>query len=176
MLILFSRCKAFAEDVLMRVESIETVRRILLRLFRAIRPSFGTFEYSYPLTDGRAGVSCRPQGLLLIAAYLPGKIGRSASSTRTSAAATKEDFEWAGSGIRLRHAHPSAKADETTSAAGRNGVRSAGWRSAAPSVSACPDYYPSFDYLHVGELGDATDETCCAGWRAIAPAPSGKWS
>ena len=27
-----------------------------------------------------------------------------------------------------------------------------------PSVSACPDYYPSFDYLHVGELGDATDE------------------
>ena len=26
-----------------------------------------------------------------------------------------------------------------------------------PSVSACPDYYPSFDYLHVGELGDATD-------------------
>jgi radical SAM superfamily enzyme YgiQ (UPF0313 family) len=27
-----------------------------------------------------------------------------------------------------------------------------------PSVSACPDYYPSFDYLHIGELGDATDE------------------
>ena len=27
-----------------------------------------------------------------------------------------------------------------------------------PSVSACPDYYPSFDYLHVGELGDATNE------------------
>src|SRR6185369_10967463 len=27
-----------------------------------------------------------------------------------------------------------------------------------PSVSACPDYYPSFDYLHIGELGDATDD------------------
>ena len=27
-----------------------------------------------------------------------------------------------------------------------------------PSVCACPEYYPSFDYLHVGELGDATDE------------------
>jgi radical SAM superfamily enzyme YgiQ (UPF0313 family) len=26
------------------------------------------------------------------------------------------------------------------------------------SVSACPEYYPDFDYLHVGELGDATDE------------------
>ena len=27
-----------------------------------------------------------------------------------------------------------------------------------PSVSACPEYYPEFDYLHVGEMGDATDE------------------
>jgi len=26
-----------------------------------------------------------------------------------------------------------------------------------PSVSACPDYYPDVDLLHVGELGDATD-------------------
>src|SRR5262249_18603990 len=26
------------------------------------------------------------------------------------------------------------------------------------SVSACPDHYPDFDYLHVGELGDATDD------------------
>jgi radical SAM superfamily enzyme YgiQ (UPF0313 family) len=26
-----------------------------------------------------------------------------------------------------------------------------------PSVSGCPEYYPDFDYLHVGELGDATD-------------------
>ncbi len=26
------------------------------------------------------------------------------------------------------------------------------------SVSACPEYYPAFDYLHVGEMGDATDE------------------
>ena len=26
------------------------------------------------------------------------------------------------------------------------------------SVSACPENYPDFDYLHVGELGDATDE------------------
>ena len=27
-----------------------------------------------------------------------------------------------------------------------------------PSVSSCPDYYPTFDYLHVGEIGDATDD------------------
>jgi hopanoid C-2 methylase len=27
-----------------------------------------------------------------------------------------------------------------------------------PSVSASPDYYPDFDYLHIGEMGDATDD------------------
>src|SRR3989337_4582563 len=27
-----------------------------------------------------------------------------------------------------------------------------------PSVSACPHYYPSFDYIHIGEVGDATNE------------------
>src|SRR5437016_10367004 len=37
-----------------------------------------------------------------------------------------------------------------------------------PSVSACPDYYPSFDYLHVGELGDATDDLI----RRLAQDPS----
>jgi radical SAM superfamily enzyme YgiQ (UPF0313 family) len=26
-----------------------------------------------------------------------------------------------------------------------------------PSVSSCPEHYPGFDYLHIGELGDATD-------------------
>ena len=31
-----------------------------------------------------------------------------------------------------------------------------------PSVSGCSDYYPDFDYLHVGELGDATDELIAA--------------
>src|SRR5262249_3954085 len=27
-----------------------------------------------------------------------------------------------------------------------------------PSVSACPEFYPQFDILHIGELGDATDK------------------
>ena len=43
-----------------------------------------------------------------------------------------------------------------------------------PSVSACPDYYPSFDYLHVGELGDATNESDrAAGARSVAPGAAG---
>src|SRR5438552_5244207 len=53
----------------MRVERIETVRRILC-VFPRYTSAFGTFEYSYPLTDG-VQAFMPPQGLLLIAAYLP---------------------------------------------------------------------------------------------------------
>ena len=43
------------------------------------------------------------------------------------------------------------------------------------SVSACPEIYPDFDYLHVGELGDATDELIerLARDRVAAGAPGG---
>ena len=46
-----------------------SARRILC-VFPRYTPSFGTFEYSYPLTDG-ARAFMPPQGLLVIAAYLP---------------------------------------------------------------------------------------------------------
>jgi radical SAM superfamily enzyme YgiQ (UPF0313 family) len=36
-----------------------------------------------------------------------------------------------------------------------------------PSVSGCHEYYPDFDYLHVGELGDATDALIAALARSI---------
>src|SRR5258708_1731819 len=53
----------------MRAEGTETVRRILC-VFPRYTSSFGTFEHAYPLTDGvRAFMP--PQGLLVIAAYLP---------------------------------------------------------------------------------------------------------
>ena len=52
----------------MRVEGIETVRRILC-VFPRYTSSFGTFEYAYPLTDG-VSAFMPPQGLLMIAAYL----------------------------------------------------------------------------------------------------------
>ena len=53
----------------MRAEGIETVRRILC-VFPRYTSSFGTFEHAYPLTDG-VQAFMPPQGLLLIAAYLP---------------------------------------------------------------------------------------------------------
>src|SRR5919198_3828587 len=68
-------------------------RRKILCVFPRYTPSFGTFEYSYPLTDGvRAFMP--PQGLLLIAAYLP-KHWLVRFVDENIRPATKEDFEWA---------------------------------------------------------------------------------
>ena len=136
----------------MRAEGIETVRRILC-VFPRYTSSFGTFEHAYPLTDG-VQAFMPPQGLLLIAAYLPENwpVRFIDENIRP---ATKEDFEWAEavfvSGMHIQRQQMNdicrrAHAFDLAVAIG------------GPSVSACPDYYPSFDYLHVGELGDATNE------------------
>jgi radical SAM superfamily enzyme YgiQ (UPF0313 family) len=136
----------------MRGEGSFGKRRILC-VFPRYSPSFGTFEYSYPLTDGvRAFMP--PQGLLVIAAYLPAD-WEVRFIDENMKPATDADFEWAEavfvSGMHIQRRQMNdicrrAHVFELPVALG------------GPSVSACPDYYPSFDYLHVGELGDATDQ------------------
>ncbi len=130
----------------------DCVRRILC-VFPRYTPSFGTFEHSYRLTlNTRAFMP--PQGLLVIAATLP-KHWQVRFLDENMEPATDRDFEWADavfvSGMHIqrrqiedicRRAH---RHDKVVALGG-------------PSVSACPEYYPSFDYLHVGELGDATEE------------------
>src|ERR1700735_867486 len=76
----------------MRAAGIETVRRILCVCPR-YTPSFGTFEYAYPLTDG-VQAFMPPQGLLLIAAYLPANWSVRFIDANIRAATT-EDFQWA---------------------------------------------------------------------------------
>jgi radical SAM superfamily enzyme YgiQ (UPF0313 family) len=136
----------------MRAEGIKADRRILC-VFPRYTSAFGTFENSYPLTDG-VKAFMPPQGLLLIAAYLPENwqvrfIDENLHPT------SKADFEWAEavfvSGMHIQRAQMNdicrrAHAFDLPVALG------------GPSVSACPEYYPAFDYLHVGELGDATNE------------------
>jgi hopanoid C-2 methylase len=136
----------------MRAEGIETVRRILC-VFPRYTSSFGTFEHAYPLTDG-VKAFMPPQGLLLIAAYLPENwpVRFVDENLRP---ATAEDFAWADavfvSGMHIQRQQMN---DICHRAHDHDLVVAIG----GPSVSACPDYYPSFDYLHVGELGDATNE------------------
>src|SRR5205085_219603 len=136
----------------MRAEGIATVRRILC-VFPRYTPSFGTFEYAYPLTES-AKAFMPPQGILLIAAYMPANWPVRFIDENIRPAG-QDDFEWADavfvSGMHIQRQQMNdicrrAHAFDLPVALG------------GPSVSACPDYYPSFDYLHVGELGDATDD------------------
>src|SRR6201997_4354148 len=140
------------EGKLMRVEGIETPRRILC-VFPRYTSSFGTWEYAYPLTDGIKAFM-PPQGLLVIASYLP-ESWQVRFVDENLRPATEDDFEWAEavfvSGMHIQRQQMNdicrrAHSHDLPVALG------------GPSVSACPDYYPSFDYLHVGELGDATDQ------------------
>jgi radical SAM superfamily enzyme YgiQ (UPF0313 family) len=136
----------------MRVEGIETVRRILC-VFPRYTSSFGTFEHAYPLTNG-VQAFMPPQGLLVIAAYLPANWPVRFVDENIRAA-TQDDFEWAEavfvSGMHIQRHQMN---DICRRAHAFNLAVAIG----GPSVSACPDYYPSFDYLHVGEMGDATNE------------------
>lgn len=113
--------------------------------------SFGTFEHAFPLRgDTRAFMP--PQGLLVITAALP-ENWEVRFVDENLAPARDGDFAWADavlvSGMHVqrpgiddinRRAHAHGK---TTVLGG-------------PSVSACPEFYPDYDYLHVGEMGDAT--------------------
>jgi radical SAM superfamily enzyme YgiQ (UPF0313 family) len=127
-------------------------RRILC-VFPKYSPSFGTFEYAYPLTDG-VKAFMPPQGLLLIAAALPDTWSVRFIDENIRAAIA-EDFEWAEavfvSGMHIQR----KQINDICRRAHRHGrVTALG----GPSVSACPGYYPEFDYLHIGELGDATND------------------
>ena len=126
--------------------------RKILCVFPRYEPSLGSFEYAYDVTDGlRAFMP--PQGLLVIAAALPpGWEVRFVDENIRRAG--RADFRWADavfvSGMHVQRRHIESiraraeKFGKTTVLGG-------------PSVSATPELYPDFDYLHVGEMGDATD-------------------
>ena len=110
-----------------------------------------------------------PQGLLVIAAYMP-----AAWEVRivdeNIARATPAELAWADavfiSGMhiqapQIRDIHRRAKAAGKVTALG------------GPSVSSAPEMYPEIDYLHVGELGEATDQLVAQLDASIAP-PQGQ--
>ena len=127
-------------------------RRRVLCVFPHYTPSFGTFNHAYRLMKGvRAFMP--PQGLLLIAAYMPeGWPVRFIDENIRKA--TAAELEWAdvilvsGMHVQRQQIHDIA---ERAHAAGK--VVMLG----GPSASASPEMYPDIDYLHIGEMGDATD-------------------
>jgi len=127
------------------------VRRVLC-VFPAYAPSFGTFSHALKLAG--AGAFMPPQGLLLIAGYLPESwpVRFIDENVRPASAA---DFEWAdavfATGMHIQAADIHDICDRAH-AAGKTAVLG------GPSVSSAPETYPEYDYLHIGEIGDATDE------------------
>jgi hopanoid C-2 methylase len=126
-------------------------RRVLC-VFPRYTPSFGTFEFSYPLAGIKAFMP--PQGLLVIAAAVPPS-WQARFIDENMAPATDEDFAWAEvvfvSGMHVQRRQID---DIRRRAHAFDRVAVLG----GSSVSACPEHYPEFDYLHVGEMGDATDD------------------
>jgi radical SAM superfamily enzyme YgiQ (UPF0313 family) len=136
----------------MRADVRPTARRILC-VFPRYTSSFGTFEYSYPLTDG-VQAFMPPQGLLLIAAYMP-ENWEVRFIDENIRPATAVDFLWAEAVfVSGMHIQRSQMNEICHRAHGYDLAVAIG----GPSVSSCPEYYPAFDYLHCGELGDATDQ------------------
>jgi radical SAM superfamily enzyme YgiQ (UPF0313 family) len=146
--------------------AVGKMRRVLC-VFPAYTPSFGTFSHAYKLMPGvRAFMP--PQGLLVIAAYLPAT-WRVRLVDENIAPASPADLDWADvvlvSGMhiqapQIRDIHRRAKTAGKVVALG------------GPSVSASPENYPEFDYLHVGELGDGTDRLIAYLDESVAPPPA----
>src|SRR5690349_8569029 len=127
-------------------------RRILCVYPRYAR-SFGTFQHAYGFFGGRVRAFMPPQGLLVAAAYMP-ESWTVRVIDENSRAATPADFQWADvifvSGMHIQR----EQIHDIIARAHRHGRAVA---LGGPSVSGCPEYYPDADFIHVGELGDATD-------------------
>ena len=127
-------------------------RRILC-VFPAYAPSFGTFSHAYHLF-GRVRAFMPPQGLLLIAAYMP-EPWPVRFIDENIAPASAEDLAWAdavfvsGMHIQAPQIHDIARRAKAAGQGGR-ARRPVGLRRAG-NVS-------ELDYIHVGEIGDGTDK------------------
>ncbi|WP_180977272.1 B12-binding domain-containing radical SAM protein [Fischerella muscicola] len=139
--------------------SIKTTRylplnhRRILCIFPKYSRSFGTFHHAYPLMGRKVQAFMPPQGILLVASYLPQQweVRFIDENVQT---ATKADYQWADavivSGMHIQRPQIN-EINRLAHAEGKITILG------GPSVSGCPEYYPEFDILHLGELGDASD-------------------
>ncbi|WP_180974847.1 B12-binding domain-containing radical SAM protein [Fischerella thermalis] len=127
--------------------------RCILCIFPKYSRSFGTFHHAYPLMGRKVQAFMPPQGILLVASYLPQEweVRFIDENVRT---ATKTDYQWADavivSGMHIQRPQIN-EINRLAHAEGKITILG------GPSVSGCPEYYPEFDILHLGELGDASD-------------------
>lgn len=128
-------------------------KRKILCVFPRYTQSFGTMHHAYKLMPHVRGFM-PPQGILLIAAYMPEQ-WEVRFRDENMDVATEADYAWADvvfmSGMHVQRRH----IDEINDKAHNFGKLTV---LGGPSVSGCPEWYPEVDLLHSGELGDATDK------------------
>jgi radical SAM superfamily enzyme YgiQ (UPF0313 family) len=126
-------------------------RRRILCVFPKYARSFGTFHHSYWIKGGvRAFMP--PQGLLVVAATIPPE-WETRFIDENMSPATDSDFQWADAVfVTGMHVQRETINDVNRRAHQFEKVTVLG----GPSVSACAEWYPDFDILHCGELGDVT--------------------
>lgn len=145
--------------------AVRNMRRILC-VFPRYTPSFGTFEHAYRLMGVRAFMP--PQGILVIAAYLP-ETWEVRFVDENIRAAKDRELDWADV-VFVSGMHIQRRAIQDI--ARRAHARGKACVLGGPSVSAMPQFYPEFDYLHIGEVGDATDDLIALLDRDVARPPA----
>ena len=128
-------------------------QRKILCVFPKYSRSFGTFHHAYRLMRG-VKAFMPPQGILVAAAYLPEQ-WEVRFVDENIQPAKRKDYQWADvvitSGMHIQR----PQINQINAIAHKHGkITVVG----GPSVSGCPEYYPDFDLLHIGELGDAMDQ------------------
>ncbi len=131
--------------------SLPPIRRRILCVFPRYTHSFGTFHHAFKLLSVKAFMP--PQGILLIAAYLP-KWWDVRFVDENISEVTDGAYRWAEA-VYITGMH--VQCDQIREINRR--AHSFGKLTVlgGPSVSACPDWYGDVDMLHIGELGDATE-------------------
>jgi len=137
----------------MRTRYEPRTRRRILCISPRYAPSFGTFHYSYPLFGGRIRAFMPPQGLLVIAAYLP-ESWDVRFVDENAGPATADDLAWADA-VFLSGMHVQRPFIEDAIARAHRAGKPVAL--GGPSVSGCPEHYPEADLIQVGEMGDSTD-------------------
>jgi radical SAM superfamily enzyme YgiQ (UPF0313 family) len=127
--------------------------RNMLCVFPKHTPSYASFHHIFPLMGRQVKAAMPPQGLLVIAAYLPAtwNVRFIDEGVRE---ATDADFAWADavlvSGMHIQR-------DQMLDINARAHRHHKPTVLGGPSVTAVPEQYADFDILHLGELGDATE-------------------
>ena len=128
-------------------------RRRILCVFPKYGTSFGTFNYSFPLTPP-VKAFMPPQGLLLIAALMP-EIWQVRFVDENDTEASEEDFRWAEA-VFTSGMHIQREAIRNVIDRGHRAGKLVALGGA--SATAAPEWYPEADIIHAGEAGDATLE------------------